>query len=204
MENVRAQNTLYFYRVKFKSKLAKFNLPSQLPDYFGPLIGDKKAVTVAELGAGPICTIGNSWPGVKLNLYASDILQNEYAPWWENHRATPIVSVEYQDMEHLTYPDSFFDIVHCVNAVDHTLDARQALKEMMRVCKGEGWIYLRHFPNQRKRLRGMHAWDIDMIDGECVFSNRREKFLLSEFGDFQTHIEKNLKEEDLIVSILHK
>lgn len=202
MENSRAKNTLYFYRVKFGSKLAKFNLPTPLPDYFGPMIGDKKEVTIAELGAGPICTIGNSWPGLKINLYASDVLQNEYAPLWAAHQATPVVPVEYQDMEHLTYPDGFFDIVHCVNALDHTLDARQALKEMIRVGKPLGWIYLRHFPNQRSRLRGMHAWDINETNGEGVFSNRKEKFFLSEFGDFQTHVEKNLKGEDLIVSTL--
>lgn len=199
MENLRAKNTIYFYRVKFKSKLAIFNHPSQLPDYFEPMIGDKKEVTIAELGAGPICTIGNLWKDVKVNLYASDVLQNEYAPWWGKYNATPVVPVEYQDMEHLTYPDGFFDIVHCVNALDHTLDSKQALKEMLRVCKTGGWIYLRHLPNQRKQLRGMHAWDINESNGESVFSNRRNRFLLSEFGDFKTHLEG-----DLIVSILCK
>lgn len=200
---MRCKNTLYFYRVKFKSKLAKFNHPSELPDYFGPMVGDKKEVNIAELGAGPICTIGNSWKDAKVNIYASDVLQKEFAPLWGKNGVVPVVPVEYQDMEHLTYPDEFFDIVHCVNAIDHTLDAKQALKEMLRVCKTGGWIYLRHFPDQRKRLRGMHAWDINAVDGECVFSNRRERFLLSEFGDFKTHVEPGPK-DDLIVSILCK
>lgn len=197
MENIRAKNTIYFYRAKFRSKLAIFNHPAQLPDYFKPMIGDKKEVTIAELGAGPICTIGNSWPGVKINLYASDVLQDEFAPWWEKHNATPVVPVELEDMEQLTYSDNFFDIVHCVNALDHTLNSRRALKEIVRVCKPGGWIYLRHMPNQRQQLRGMHAWDINEVGGETVFSNRTEKFSLSEFGNFKTHLEG-----DLIVSIL--
>ncbi|MFA4890421.1 MAG: class I SAM-dependent methyltransferase [Candidatus Paceibacterota bacterium] len=203
MSDTRAKNTLYFYRVKFKGKLTKFNHSFELPDYFEPMIGDKKEVTIAELGAGPICTIGNLWKDVKINLRASDVLQNEFAPWWKKYGATPVVPVEYQDMEHLTYPNNFFDIVHCVNAIDHTLDARQALKEIFRVCKKGGWIYLRHFTNQRKRYRGMHAWDIDIVDGECVFSNKKEKFLLSEFGDFKTTIEDGPK-DNIITSILCK
>ncbi|MCX6702770.1 MAG: class I SAM-dependent methyltransferase [Candidatus Wolfebacteria bacterium] len=203
MENARAKNTIYFYRIKFKSKLAKFNLPLQLPDYFEPMISDKKEITIAEPGAGPICTIGNSWKDIKVKIYASDILQNEFAPWWKRYGAVPIVPVECQDMEHLTYPDEFFDIVHCVNAVDHSLDARQALEEIFRICKPGGWIYLRHYSNQRKRYRGMHEWDIDVIGGECVFSSPKEKFLLSEFGDFKTTVEETPK-DNLITSILCK
>lgn len=200
MGKMRQKNTIYFYRVKFKSKLAKFNVPAQLPSYFGPLIGDKKEVTIAELGAGPICTIGNFWPEVKVNLFASDILQPEFAPWWKMYQATPIVPIEYQDMEHLTYPDKFFDIVHCVNALDHTPNPKQALKEMLRICKPGGYIYLRHAPNQRQRYHGMHEWDIEMVDGECVFTSKKDKFLLKEFGNFKTHIE--FLKNDLIVSIL--
>lgn len=204
MENLRANHTIRFYRAKFKKKLAVFNLSSQLSDYFEPMIGDKKEVTIAELGAGPICTIGNSWKDVKISLTASDVLQNEYAPWWEIFKATPIVPVVYQDMEHLTYRDDFFDIVHCVNALDHTLDVKQALREMIRVCKIEGWVYMRHWPNQRTKCRGMHAWDMNEVNGTCVFSNPNENFSLSEFGDFKTHIEKNQKGEKLIVSTLCK
>jgi len=203
MENLRAKNTLYFYRAKFRSKLAKFNLPSQLPDYFGPMIGDKKEVTIAELGAGPICTIGNSWKDAKVKIYASDVLQNEFAHLWGKYGATPVVPVEYQDMEHLTYPDSFFDIVHCVNALDHTPLARQALSEMIRVCKTGGWVYLRHMQNQRSRYHGMHAWDTIEVNGETIFSNKKERFSLKEFGDFKTHTEPGIK-DNLIISILCK
>jgi ubiquinone/menaquinone biosynthesis C-methylase UbiE len=199
MKNPGYKTTVRFYRMRFWKKLARFNRESELPDYFGPMIGDKKEVNIAELGAGPICTIGNLWKDVKVNLYASDILKNEYDALWAEHNATPIIPIEYQDMENLTYSDNFFDIVHCVNALDHTLDAKKALKEMIRVCKPGGWIYLRHLPDQKKACRGMHAWDIHLVNGEMALSNSKEQFLLSEFGDFKTHMEKHL-----IVSILHK
>lgn len=199
MEDPRAKNTLYFYNAKFKSKLDQFNVPSVLPDYFGPMIGDKKKVVIAELGAGPVCTIGNSWPNVEVGIFASDVLQKDFALLWEKYKVAPVVPVTYQDMEHLTYGDNSFDIVHCVNALDHTLDVKQALREMLRVCKPGGWIYLRHYPNQRTQLRGMHAWDINEVSGEAVVSNKKENFLLSEFGDFKTQVVG-----DQIVSILCK
>ncbi len=196
MEDLRYKNTLFFYRVKFKSKLAKFNHPSELPDYFGPMIGDKKKVVIAEIGAGPICTIGNSWKDVDVKIYASDILQPQYAPLWTKYKATPVVPVEYQNMEHLTYPDEFFDIVHCVNALDHTIDAKRAIKEMIRVCKKGGYIYLRHAPDQREEYGGMHEWNINEKNGECVLSNPEETFKLDGF--------KTTVEDKLIVAICQK
>jgi ubiquinone/menaquinone biosynthesis C-methylase UbiE len=204
MKNLGYKTTLRFYRMKFKSKLARFNHKAELPDYFGPMIGDKKEVAIAELATGPICAIGNLWKDVKVNLYASDILKNEYDALWKEYNVTPVIPIEYQDMENLTYSDNFFDIVHCVNALDHTLDAKKALKEMIRVCKPGGWIYLRHSPDQMKKYRGMHAWDINMINGEIVFSNPKEKFLLSEFGDFKIPDRSGFERKGLIVSILNK
>jgi len=124
MKNLGYKTTLRFYRMKFKVKLDRFNHQAELPDYFGPMIGDKKEVTIAELATGPICTIGNLWKNIKVRLYASDILQNEFASLWKEHNAIPVIPVEYQNIEHLAYPDNFFDIVHCVNALDHTLNPK--------------------------------------------------------------------------------
>jgi SAM-dependent methyltransferase len=156
--------TAFFYRKKFAGKEAKFNVPAKLPDYFAPMIGDKKEVVIAELGAGPVNTIGNEWPGVQVTIYASDVLWPEYKKYWKHHNKYPIVPIEYQDMEHLTYPDNFFDIVHCVNAVDHTPNLYQAIKEMKRVCKLGGWLYLRHSPGQKTRYGGMHYWDYETVE----------------------------------------
>ena len=182
MENLGYRTTLRFYRMRFAKKLAQFNRETELPDYFGPMIGDKKEVAIAELAAGPICTIGHSWKDVKVNLYASDILKNEYDALWKEHNATPIIPVEYQDMENLTYPDNFFDIVHCINALDHTLHPQKALKEMLMVCKPGGWIYLRHLPDQKTECRGMHAWDANMADRETIFFKFQKKIMLFGFG----------------------
>jgi ubiquinone/menaquinone biosynthesis C-methylase UbiE len=163
-----------------------------LPMYFEKLIGDKKHVLIAELGAGPVNTIGDHFRDVKVEIYASDIFADEYNKFWMKAMKTALVPILYQDMEHLTYPDNMFDIVHCVNALDHTPDARQAICEMKRVCKPGGWIYMRHAPNQKKRYGGMHAWNFS----EKGLSNEKDAIFLPEFS---THLE-----DDLIVNIWQK
>lgn len=155
--------TTYFYRHKFKRKEATFNKAGLLPSYFAPMIGEKKEVMIAELGAGPINTIGNEWPGTKVIIYASDILQPEYQKFWEESGKTPIVPVSHEDMEELSYPDEMFDIVHCVNAIDHTPNLHRAIEELKRVCKKGGWVYLRHAHGQKTKYGGMHYHDFETI-----------------------------------------
>jgi SAM-dependent methyltransferase len=192
--------TTYFYRKKFVSKLAQFNREIPLPDYFAPMIGDKKEVIVAELGAGPINTIGNFWKGVTVVIRASDVMQPEYEKFRHDNNATLIIPIEYQDMESLTYADKTFDIVHCVNALDHTPNPKKALSEMARVCKSGGWIYLRHAPYQMKRYGGMHEWNIYMEGSACIFQGKKETFTLE---GFTSRTEPSAK-EDLIVSLCQK
>lgn len=184
----------------FAHKVKKYNVYGPLPDYFAPMIGDKKKVRIAELGAGPVNTIGSEWPETEVELFASDVVQPEYRKLWEAHGAVPLIPVECEDMEHLTYSDGMFDIVHCVNAVDHTPDARAALREFRRVCKPGGWIYLRHAPDQMRRFGGMHAWNIRMEGDKCLFEGKYETFVLE---GFESHMVPSPR-EDLIVSLCQK
>lgn len=175
--------TTYFYRHKFKRKEAQYNQHGRLPDYFGPMIGDKKRVVIAELGAGPVNTIGDEWPGVEVEIRASDVMAGEYSKFWQQHKKTPLVPVVYEDFEHLSYPDNTFDIVHCRNAIDHTPDFPRAIAEMKRVCKPGGWVYLAHAPGQKTRYGGMHHYNFEEV----------------ELPEFKTHTEG-----DLIISIWQK
>jgi ubiquinone/menaquinone biosynthesis C-methylase UbiE len=186
MEHIERRKTIRFYDSKLDRKIGEFNKERLLNDYFEKMIGDKKEVTIAELGAGPVCTIGNVWPGTNVNLYASDLLWDYYQKMWERRKLSPVVPIERQDMESLTYPDEMFDIVHCVNALDHCLNPMQALKEMQRVCKKDGWIYLRHKIRQKERNPGgMHYWNIDVMKGALTIWNDEDKFILDNFNNSQ-------------------
>ena len=203
-------NTLHFYRKKLPWKARQFNRELSLPAYFAPLIGDKKEVTIAELGAGMFCTIGSLWNAVRVNIYPSDALANEFNQILKESGVTPLIPVAKEDMENLSYPDNFFDIVHCVNALDHTTNPLRAVGEMYRICKPGGYIYLRHFVNvgENERYSGLHMWNIDLNDkGDCVVWNPDQGFLLSDYFPgfkFAKKREMDYETEDLIVSILHK
>lgn len=202
--------TLWFYKKKLPWKAAQFNRELNLPKYFKNLIGDKKEVTIAEIGSGMFCTIGSLWDDVKVNMYPSDILADEYNNMLKEAGIVPFIPVLKESMEELSYKDSFFDIVHCVNALDHTPDPKKALKEMYRVTKPKGFIYLRHFPNvgESEGYFGMHLWNIcQKGDGDCEIWNKNERFILSSlFPNVSTSMkrEADYENEDLVVTVIQK
>ncbi len=186
-----------YYRLKFRSKMLWVNKKTQLRDYFVPMIGDKKEVTIADLGSGPCSITGSYYKDVKVNLYPSDVLQEEYMSIWKYKcKADPLIPIEKQNIEKLTYPDNYFDIVHCENALDHTRNPKKAIEEMKRICKKGGWVYLRHFIDQRRRFRGFHYWDINIEGRDCVFTSKSKRFVLDGF--------KTTLENDVIISTLLK
>lgn len=159
-----------------KNVIQQFNKPNPLIDYLVPLIGDKKEVKIADIGSGPLSTIGHLKEGVEVKIYNSD--KQTFKDFYEKYNIEPYAKIEYQDMEKLTYPDSFFDIVHSANALDHTVHALAALKEMIRVCKPGGWVYIECNLDQLS-TGGKHYWNAK-ADGK--FINHTEQFDLKDFG----------------------
>ena len=163
-----------------------------LHTYFGSMIGDKKEVSILDLGSGALPLIGYTWNEVVISLFPTDLLADVYNEMIDELGLEPPQRVTKQDMEQLTYHDNFFDIVHCHNALDHSHNPRKALLEMDRVCKSGGWIYLWHLAHVGKQsgYHNLHLWNIDGADdGDCVIWNREERFLLSEVvPGFQTEV----------------
>lgn len=149
------------YRRRIKQLLHEYNRPFAGPYYFARLLRGKSTAKIADLGAGPVCTLGNIWGGTNISIIASDMRADAYLKLIKGEKATLLTPLEYQDMENLTYEDESFDVVHCVNALDHTPDAQAALAQMKRICKVGGYIYLRHAHDQLSAHRGRgHFWDV--------------------------------------------
>lgn len=157
-------------------QIKKHNTPLPLLDYFIPLIGDKKEVKIANLGCGPVSLIGEYLEGVKVKVYASDI--KDFSESWKRLKLIPILPIEIQNMEKLTYEDNFFDVVSCVNALDHTKDALSAVKEMIRVTKDGGWVYIDCCLDQLD-TGYRHFWNAKE-DG--MFFSKKDKFSLKDLG----------------------
>lgn len=141
-----------------------------------PFVGDKKEVKVADLGSGPFSRIGRFLDGVEVKVYPSD--KQDFTDFYKKRKQTSHIPIEYQNMEKLTYPDNFFDVVYCSNALDHTKNALAAVKEMMRICKIGGWIYIECWLDQLQ-TGYKHYWDAKE-DG--VFINKTDRFDLKDFG----------------------
>jgi len=202
--------TLHHYTKTLFHKASLFNRVFQLDPYFAPMIGDKKEVKIADIGAGMFSTTGNTWPATKVEIHPSDELAEEYMQTLKKFGVTPLFPIEKQDMEHLTYPDESFDIVHCVNALDHCVDPYRAIKEMYRICRKDGWIYLRHYFNTAltQKGRGLHKWNLMMtINDDCIFWGELGNFMLSScISGFQNIAKKETGYERyrMMVSVLHK
>lgn len=202
--------TLHHYTKTIFAKEKAFNRRFPLDKYLIPFVGNKKEVSIADIGSGMWSTTGSILPGVKVNIYPSDELAEEYMSVLKSYSVKPVFPIEKQNMEALTYEDESFDIVHCVNALDHCLDPKKAIQEMYRVCKKGGYIYLRHFFNTAltQKERGLHKWNIIFtINGDCVFWGPLGSFLLSHvYSDFKNEAKKELGYEKyrMAVSVLHK
>lgn len=162
---------------QFIKKIAQYNKPLPLVDYLVKLVGDKKEVKIADIGSGPFPITGQLLEGVKVEMYPMD--QSNFDYFWERYKTTPVFPIEVQNMEALTYPDGYFDIVHCVNALDHTPDALKALKEFIRVTKEGGHIYIDCALIQKTNRGHRHFWDM-LEDG--TMTNGEVTFNLKDFG----------------------
>ena len=170
--------------MRSKPLIENFNKPIPLIDELLPFVGDKKEIKIADIGSGPVSSIGSFLPGVDVKIYPSDV--QDFTKWWKDRNQTPFKPVEIQNMEKLTYPDEFFDIVWCHNALDHTRNAKAALKELIRVCKTGGWVYI--FCSLDQLSTGyLHFWNAKQ-DG--LFTNNKETFDLKEYG-FQIQFTDN-------------
>jgi ubiquinone/menaquinone biosynthesis C-methylase UbiE len=158
----------------------ELNRPRPFPPHLEPMLNGSHEVVVADLGAGPFSLVGTVHDTVKVRVVASDLLADEFNEMLAHAGIVPVVPVEKQDMERLTYDDESFDIVHCVNALDHVEDPRLALEEMHRVCKPGGSIYLKHFKNtgEANGYGGFHRWNISIVDliGRCLIWNRETTY----------------------------
>jgi len=203
-----AGNEIHFWSQYLQSKYYKYTTRRRFKGYFGEMIGDKKKVRVADLGCGALPLTGNDWPGVEVDYIPSDLLAVEYMELWKSINQIPVIPIEMQLMESLTYEDESFDIVHCCNALDHCQDPYKSIREMYRVCKPAGWIFMRHFPHEAKKLKysGMHQWNVDVTeDNDCVIWNKDNKFLLSEcVPGFRNQVENATTRHILIYSRYHK
>jgi protein-L-isoaspartate(D-aspartate) O-methyltransferase len=80
----------------------------------------------------------------------------------------------------LPYPDNYFDLVVSVNTLHYLYlnDLKKALGEISRVSKGNGYIVVESYRNEKEKAN-LLCWQLTC---ECFFTPQEWKWLFAEFG----------------------
>jgi SAM-dependent methyltransferase len=147
------------------------------------------AVSILDVGAGPITGVGFRYPGKQLVLTAVDPLADAYDCILREHGIEPSVRTQRlrgEDLLSRFAPDSF-DVAFARNALDHTLDPLPIIENMVAVIRPGGHVVLRHVPNEAvtESYEQLHQWNFDEREGRCVVWRRpgRERDVAVELGD---------------------
>jgi SAM-dependent methyltransferase len=60
----------------------------------------------------------------------------------EHARSRGCGEVRIGRLEELPWEDQSFDLITCLDVIEHTPDDRVTLKELRRVCKAQGWLLI--------------------------------------------------------------
>ncbi len=132
-------------------------------------------VFILDAGAGPLTGVGKQWPGRNVVIFPIDVLAEEYNDFLRKTKRTPPVRTESVDMETLSsrFERNFFDFVYVCNSLHCCYDPVKALREMVRVLKPGGAIFLSHSVREggNRNYRGMYQWDLFSRNGDLTLGN---------------------------------
>lgn len=151
------------------------------------LAGDKPVIEVLDLGCGPNAVSA---------AYCVKGLFIKFIPMDKR----PYKGVIQGDMENLNLRNKVVDGVQCINALDHTPNAKKALEEMIRVARD--WVYIDLNLIQHTTSGKGHYWDA-LEDG--TLTNGKESFNLKDYGFKIKNIKfGGEKRYDQIIAVLKK
>lgn len=139
---------------------------------------------ILDVGSGPISVLGKKHAGQRLDITACDPLADHYALIASDfgvERAIPIVRAFAEDLSAYFEPDQF-DLVHCQNALDHSMEPLRAVLQMLIVTKPGGAVLLRHQLNEaeNENYSGFHQWNFDAEDGRFIMWNKQQRLDVNE------------------------
>jgi SAM-dependent methyltransferase len=133
-------------------------------------------VTILDVGAGPLTTVGKTYPGRQLQIVAIDPLAEAYDRTLAEAGVTPPVRTEAGEGERLleAFEPSSFDIAYAANALDHSYDPVLVIRNMLEVVKPGGFVLLTHRQNEAesKGYLGLHQWNFENRHGRFFIWNQ--------------------------------
>jgi len=140
---------------------------------------------ILDVGAGPLTVLGKRWKHGSLDIVPVDPLAEAYARSLKKHRIEPAVPTLYGDGEKLTeiFPENHFDLAYANNAVDHSQNPLECIRQMIAVVKPGRYVLLEHKKNeaQTQKYTGLHFWNFSLDDeGRPVIWRKKQCLRLRE------------------------
>ncbi|HMD83431.1 MAG TPA: class I SAM-dependent methyltransferase [Terriglobia bacterium] len=127
-------------------------------EYLGPVSG--KLVLELSCGRGGFSTaLASKGAVVCAADFAGSALRIARKKALKVGTTTGKVLLTQTDAHHLPFADGAFDVVISCETIEHLLEPPQAVKEMARVCKKEGRLYLTT-PNYLNLMGAYHIYDL--------------------------------------------
>jgi SAM-dependent methyltransferase len=150
---------------------------SLIVDRLRDLAGE--TISILDVGAGPLTTVGKTYPGKKLEIVAVDPLAAEYDEALSKAGVTSPVRTTFCHGERLleSFEPGSFDIAYAANALDHSYDPVGVIRNMLAIVKPGGFVLLTHKPNEaeRKGYMGLHQWNFANRGGRFFIWNRENE-----------------------------
>jgi SAM-dependent methyltransferase len=132
----------------------------------------QERVSILDVGAGPVTTVGYRFPGKELSISAVDPLADEYDRLMAREGVRPPVRTEQAEGERLVerFGRDRYDIAYSRNALDHAVDPVLIIENMLGVVRREGYVVLRHVRNEavNQAYIQLHQWNFDERDGRFL------------------------------------
>lgn len=131
---------------------------------------------VLDVGAGPVTMLGHRTPAdLRIEVVATDPLAAAYARIFDGLGLRRPTETAFAPAEELSafFPAAAFDLVHCRNALDHSLDPMRGIVEMLRVLRVGGRVVLAHQANEAEHGKyvGFHQHNFENVDGRFIIWN---------------------------------
>lgn len=144
---------------------------------------DEAPIAILDCAAGPATTLGKMLRGQRLDIIPVDALADRYQGMFDELGFVPPIPSMQCEVEHLDerFEPASFDLTYMRFALDHCLDPRAALQQMIRVTRPNGAVMIEHYRDQGEIIyQGLRQWDLRPEPGDLVIAGANDSVRLSE------------------------
>jgi SAM-dependent methyltransferase len=164
------------------------NYPPEMLSYLGMLRNDfAEKIEVLDVGSGPLSMLALGARQGNYGLTCVDPLADEYMALLGKYGHEPPWPLVRCRGEELTgnFPDSSFHLVWSSNALDHTQNPREVMRNVSKLLKPDGLAIIQVWEceGSAQNWSGLHQHDFKLSENGALLSRRRENDILSGFED---------------------